>query len=295
MTLSYTNTPTIYLLYLLITVVRCEYGCRLSLSNCSSNGVCRDDGVCICNELYIGDNCEVKVALSFIKEGLNKNSITGWVFFWVIVSITVPYIIYLVYLISKGKKNKENILYNHFRNVLTALCCVPYDDGSASTKRDLGKDKSSKNVGKESKKEAYEDKNKIGENEKKSILEDREVNIVQSEENENGLMSNRNNDIEYISATNHNLISRVYKEDGSHIACDIERMGEMLDLYEGHMQENGIELRKDTMNTFKDIYSYDLYEGEDLEELSSLIQKDEEKLKITNPIKYNMLINHLYK
>ena len=69
----------------------------------------------------------------------------------------------------------------------------------------------------------------------------------------------------------------------------------MLDLYEGHMQENGIELRKDTMNTFKDIYSYDLYEGEDLEELSSLIQKDEEKLKITNPIKYNMLINHLYK
>lgn len=109
------------LLLLGVGSVACQYGCRLTLSNCTGNGACRPDGICICNKGFIGDNCEMNIPYAEMTADLGKSFIAGWVIFWIAVNMVVPYLLYLLLLYCR--KGNSSDVKDHFWDCYEANCC----------------------------------------------------------------------------------------------------------------------------------------------------------------------------
>jgi hypothetical protein len=108
-------------LFIFLTVVRAQFGCQLSLTNCTSNGVCRPDGICFCNVGYIGENCEIQASFTAITANLGKGFITGWTIFWGFLNLMVPYFIYILVLYCR--KGPGDDLREHYWDCYEACCC----------------------------------------------------------------------------------------------------------------------------------------------------------------------------
>ena len=119
------RAPKVYLciaaLAIALAGVQAQFGCQLTLTNCTSQGICRQDGLCQCFSGYIGENCEIKTGLTEVYGTLGKNFIAGWVFFWIILNLLVPYLIYLMILYCRKHDGQD--LKEHFWDCYEAACC----------------------------------------------------------------------------------------------------------------------------------------------------------------------------
>lgn len=115
------DTLRVALLLVVVSAVVCQYGCQLTQSNCTNNGLCRYDGICTCFKGYIGENCEMRIPYTEYTANLGKGFIAGWVIFWVAVNLLVPYLLYLFILYCRKGNSSE--VKEHFWDCYEANCC----------------------------------------------------------------------------------------------------------------------------------------------------------------------------
>lgn len=269
---------------LLVTGAVCQFGCQLSLSNCTSNGLCRPDGVCNCFQGFIGENCEIKTSFVFKSEGIGKSDIAFWVIFWVVINFLVPYILYLGVLSMRKEKGKSR-LKEHCRDVGEACCCIPNPsnkepqkgkrDYSSKDNEDLITPRVDEEAGRNLKPTTQSE---LLPGSRPETAADRQK---RSKLLKSTVRGNRRGLAESLEPTLGD--SRLAQADN------------FLSLQEDGMKKLRIPQRSSTLETFRQLYPYDIFEPEDAEELNALIVEEEETLGLSNPPKYSELIAQMYK
>lgn len=277
----------LFLLSLLVARAVCQFGCQLSLSNCTSNGLCRPDGVCNCFQGFIGENCEIKTSFVFKSGGIGKNDIAFWVLFWVLVNFLVPYILYLGVLSIRKERGKSQ-LAEHCRDVGEACCCIPNPSNKEPPKPKTARDYLSKDKEQLITPRVDEE---AGNNQQQMIAQSELVPESRPETAAERQKRSR-------------LLKSAARDNRRGLAESLQPiMGEsrlahaesFLMAQEEGMKRLRIAQRSSALETLRQVYPYDTFEQDDAEELNALIVEEEEALGLSNPPKYSELISQMYK
>lgn len=282
---------------MLVATVSCQYGCQLTLSNCTGNGICRDDGLCICGDGYLGENCELKVAYSPIYGQLGKSFIAGWIIFWVLLNTLVPYLIFLLILYCKKKNSSD--LKEHFWDCYEACCCciMPPSmkkkrQGQAEKKKPVVASKIPRFGGTELF-SARDDpmapiSNSIADSKKPG------ARIPIETSHSRPMTSADKRDVDSMLQSEH-LQSG---QSRSHLleSSSLVQAEHLLKKQSEIMKRQKIPLVTDQLSIMQQMYQYDDFEEyENEEEHEQDIKEEERLLKIKTHIKYKDMVNMLYK
>ncbi len=276
----------LFCLLVLAAPVACQFGCQLSLSNCTSNGLCRADGVCSCFQGFIGENCEIKTSFVFKSGGIGNNDITFWVIFWTFINFLVPYIIYLGVLSIRKEKEKSR-LNEHCRDIGEACCCIPNPSNKEPQKPKTARDYSSREkedlITHRVDEEAPKNPQPVAQSE--LLPESRPETAAERLKKSRVLKS-------AVRGNRRGLATSLEPTLGESRLAQAENF---FTAQEESIKRLRIPQRSSALETLRQLYPHDTFEQDDAEELNALIIDEEEALGLANPPKYSDLIAQMYK